>query len=68
MVQLTLETLGCASYAEKLLKQSISVVCPSSESSGAVTLVGERSLLLVIQFTREEHLAHMGGDLSFTAK
>lgn len=69
MVWLTLEALGCTSHAETLLRQSIiSVVCPASEISGAVTLVGEQSLLLVMQFTREWHLAHMGGgDLSFTA-
>lgn len=68
MVRLTLEALGCASYAEKLLRQRIGVARPASEISEAVTLVGERSLLLVMQFTREQHLARMGGgDLSFIA-
>lgn len=43
-------------------------MCPASEISWAFTLVGERSLLLAIQFTREQHLAHIdGGELSFTA-
>lgn len=68
MAWLTLEVLGCGSHIEKLLRQRISGMCPASEISWAFTLVGERSLLLAIQFTREQHLAHIdGGELSFTA-
>lgn len=68
MAQLTLEGLGCGSHTEKLLRQRISGVCPASEISWALTLVREQSLLLVIQFTRGQHLAHVArGDLSFTA-
>lgn len=49
MVSLILEALGCASHAEKLLRQRISIACPASEVLGAITLVGELSLLLIIQ-------------------
>lgn len=68
MVQLTPEALGCAPHTEKLLRQRIHVAYPASEILEAVRLVGEQSLLLVIQFTREQHLAHVGGgDFGFTA-
>lgn len=48
MVQLTLEVLGCASHAKKLLRQNIGVVCSAFEISRAFTLVGEWTLLLAI--------------------
>lgn len=39
-----------------------------SEILEAVRLIGEQSLLLVIQFTKEQHLAHMAGRVfGFTA-
>lgn len=68
MAQLTPEALACAFHTEKLLWQRIHVTYPVREILDAVRLVGEQSLLLVIQFTREQHLAHVGGrDFSFTA-
>lgn len=49
MVWLILQALGFASQADQLLRKRISIACPASEMSGAVTLVGELSLLLIIQ-------------------